>query len=184
LSRTHLAHGGVLMRISLSTAITLTSLAAAGVVASTIPATSQVARPLSGLAASANDDGLVIEVRGGRGGRGGGFRGGGGGARFAGGGVRGGGGIRHAGVGGGIRHAGVGGVGNRRANWNGNRWNGNNNWNGNGWGWGAAAAGVAVGTAVGYGAYGSTYGYPAYGYGYPAYGYGYDCVTYGGCTRD
>ena len=166
------------MRISLSTAITLTSLAAAGVVASTIPATSQVGRPLSGLAARASDDGLVIEVRGGRGGcgvRGGGFRGGGGGARFAGGGVRG---------GGGIRHAGVGGVGNRHANWNGNRWNGNNNWNGNGWG--AAAAGVAVGTAVGYGAYASTYGYPAYGYGYgyPAYGYGYDCVTYGGCTRD
>ncbi len=72
------------MRTSLSGAFTLAALAAAAVVASTIPATSQVARPLSALAAGDKDDGLVIQVRGFGGGGGGGFhRGGGGGMRWA-----------------------------------------------------------------------------------------------------
>jgi hypothetical protein len=157
------------MRTSLSGVLTLTALAAAVVVASTIPTASQVARPLSALAAGDNDDGLVTEVR--RGG-GGGFRGGGGGARFAGNHRRGG--MRVAQ--GGVHH------GNRHANWHrGTHWNGGNY--SNGWGWGAAGLALGAGVGYRYGAYGYPYGSGySYGYEYPAYGY--DCVRLGGCARD
>jgi len=138
------------MRTSLSGAFTLAALAAAVVVASTIPATSQVARPLSALAGGDKDDGLVIQVRRGLGGVG--FRGGGGGGmRFA-----------HGGFRGGMHHV------NRHGHRHHGHHHGGNHWNG--WGWGAAGLALGYGLGYGYGAYGYPYGYDYdYGYGYPAY---------------
>ena len=141
------------MRISLSGAFA--PLAAAVVVASTIPAASQVARPLSALVAGDKDDGVVIQVRGFGGGGGGGFhRGGGGGMRLGGGSFHGGGmRVAQGGYrGGGMRVAqrgyGDGGMrvaqggfrehnvhhGNRHAHRHHGHHHGGNHWNG--WGWG------------------------------------------------
>jgi hypothetical protein len=180
------------MRISLSGA--LAPLAAAVVVASTIPATSQVARPLSALVAGDNDEDLVIQVRRGGGGGGGGFhRGGGGGMRLGGGGYRGGGmRVAQGGYGGRVMRVAQGGYrehnvhhGNRHAHRHHGHHHGGNHWNG--WGWGAAGLAVGYGLGYGYGAYGYPYGY-GYGYDYPAYGYdyaayGYDASAAATCVR-
>ncbi len=154
------------MRTTVSGAFAAAALASAMFIAGALPASAQVARPLSALAVGDSDDGIVTLVRRGGGGGGGMRGGGGGGMRMGGGGYHGGGRVAMAHRGG-VHRAGMGDhrvAARHHRHHNGHHKHHRHHHHGHGhgnWWWGAG--GFALG--YGLGGYGYGYGYP-YGAGY------------------